>query len=162
MEEEVAAMRTDDRIVVGVDGSEGGRRALKWAVHEAESRGGTVQAVCAWTWDGFDLPPHATTYPAEERKRAESILTAEVEALTSLHGVTLATEAVEGRAADVLSAAARGARMLVLGSHGHGRVRHTVLGSVAEECVRKATCPVVVLPVPQPSVPQVAEPAIRT
>ena len=26
---------SDHRIVVGVDGSDGGRRALQWAVHEA-------------------------------------------------------------------------------------------------------------------------------
>jgi nucleotide-binding universal stress UspA family protein len=35
------------RIVVGVDGSEGGDRALHWAVGEAARRGGTVQAVIA-------------------------------------------------------------------------------------------------------------------
>ena len=46
-------------------------------------------------------------------------------------------------------AAAGGAGdLLVLGSHGHSRVRHTVLGSVSEECIRKAACPVVVIPVP--------------
>jgi nucleotide-binding universal stress UspA family protein len=159
--EEVTAMRTDHRIVVGVDGTEGGRRALKWAVREAQARGGTVQAVLAWTWDGIDLPPHAATHPDEERARAELILAAEIGALPSLHGVSVATEAVEGRAADVLCAASREAELLVLGSHGHSRVRHTVLGSVAEECVRKATCPVVVLPVPAPGAKPTAEPAVR-
>ena len=42
----------------------------------------------------------------------------------------------------------RRSKDLVLGSHGHRRVRHTVLGSVSEDCIRKATCPVVVIPVP--------------
>jgi nucleotide-binding universal stress UspA family protein len=107
------------------------------------------------------MAPYATTHPEEERARAERILVGEVTALASLHGVSVATEAVEGRAADVLTAAARGAELLVLGSHGHSRVRHTVLGSVAEECVRKATCPVVVLPVPQPSEAPRAEPVVR-
>jgi nucleotide-binding universal stress UspA family protein len=154
-------MRTDRRIVVGVDGSDGGRRAFRWAIHEAQTRGCIVQAVCAWRWDGYDMAPYATTHPEEERARAERILVGEVTALASLHGVSVATEAVEGRAADVLTAAARGAELLVLGSHGHSRVRHTVLGSVAEECVRKATCPVVVLPVPQPSEAPLAEPVVR-
>jgi len=27
-------------------------------------------------------------------------------------------------------------------------VRHTVLGSVSDDCIRKASCPVVVIPVP--------------
>jgi nucleotide-binding universal stress UspA family protein len=69
---------------------------------------------------------------------------------------------VEGRAADVLTTAARDADLLVLGSHGHSQVRHTVLGSVSEECVRKATCPVVVLPVPQLMPAPEAEPALRS
>lgn len=162
MTEEVATMTTDHRIVVGVDGTEGGRRALKWAVREAQARGGTVQAVLAWTWDSIDLPPDATAHPDQERARAELILAAEIGALPSLHGVSVATEAVEGRAADVLCATSRNAELLVLGSHGHSRVRHTVLGSVAEECVRKATCPVVVLPVPQPNAKPSAEPAVRS
>ncbi|MFC7479041.1 universal stress protein [Luedemannella flava] len=51
-----------------------------------------------------------------------------------------------GRAATVLTAAARRADLLVLGSHGHSRTWHTVLGSVTEECVRNVTCPIVVLP----------------
>jgi hypothetical protein len=36
-----------------------------------------------------------------------------------------------------------------------------VLGSVSEECVRKANCPVVVIPVPVPA-PAPAEPALRS
>jgi nucleotide-binding universal stress UspA family protein len=122
-DEEVTAVRTTYRIVVGVGGSEGGRRALRRAVREAAARGPTVPAVIAWRWDTVDLPPY----------------------------VAVAADVAEGRPADVLAAAAREADLLVLGSHGHGRMRHTVLGSVSEECVRKATCPVVVLPVGQDS-----------
>jgi hypothetical protein len=60
----------------------------------------------------------------------------------------IAAEVIEGRPADVLAAAGSAADLLVLGSHGHSRVRHTVLGSVSEDCIRKASCPVVVIPVP--------------
>lgn len=151
---------TSYRIVVGVDGSDGGRRALRWAVHEAASRGGTVQAVIAWRWD--DVAPNVATTPKDERQRTEETLLREIESIGERAGVTIAGEAVEGRAADVLSAAARDADLLVLGSHGHSRVRHTVLGSVSEECVRKATCPIVVIPVPRLSPQAHAEPAVRT
>jgi nucleotide-binding universal stress UspA family protein len=156
-------MTTNYRIVVGVDGSEGGRRALTWAMHEAASRGGTVQAVTAWSWDGIDMPPHAATHPDQERERARQILSREIEAVPEVtrSGMSVASEVVDGRAADVLTAAARDADLLVLGSHGHSRVGHTVLGSVSEECVRKSTCPVVVLPVAQALPPAPAEPAIR-
>jgi nucleotide-binding universal stress UspA family protein len=151
----------DDRIVVGVDGSDGGRRALRWAVHEAAARGRTIQAVIAWRWDAPELPPGASTRPDEERARAEQVLADELAAIGG-GTVVVAAEAVEGRAADALCAAARGADLLVLGSHGHGRLRHTVLGSVSEECVRRAPCPVVVVPVPQPEPSRTTEPAVVT
>ncbi|UQU61776.1 universal stress protein [Couchioplanes caeruleus] len=150
-------------IVAGVDGSEGGRRALDWAVTEAAGRGGAVQAVVAWSWDGMEYGPIAATSPREAADLAAAMLDREVKALVARHGshVPVAGEIIEGRPADVLTAAARTADLLVLGSHGHSRVRHTVLGSVSEECIRKAVCPVVVLPVPVDHPVPAAEPAVR-
>jgi nucleotide-binding universal stress UspA family protein len=153
-------MSANYRIVVGVDGSDGGRRALRWAVGEAATRGGSVQAVNAWRWDGPDLPPIASS-PNAERERAEQVLAREVESMRDHAGVTIATQVVEGRPADVLVASARDADLLVLGSHGHSRVRHTVLGSVSEECIRTATCPIVVLPVSAAAPAVDADPAVR-
>ncbi|MEV4624207.1 universal stress protein [Asanoa sp. NPDC049573] len=149
-------------IVVGVDGSEGGRRALDWAATEATRRGGAVQAVIAWRWDGVELDPH-TIRPDETRRYAEQILERELATLTARHGSghPVAAEVVEGRPAQVLADAARSADLLVLGSHGHNRLRHTVLGSVSAEVIRMAPCPVVVIPVPVPAAPS-AEPAVRT
>jgi nucleotide-binding universal stress UspA family protein len=57
--------------------------------------------------------------------------------------------ATAGRPGPALIEQARGADLLVLGSHGQGRLFHAVLGSVAAECVHGARCPVVVLPAPQ-------------
>jgi nucleotide-binding universal stress UspA family protein len=151
-------------IVAGVDGSEGGRRALEWAAREAAARGGAVQAVIAWSWDGMEYGPIAATYPGQESERARRVLDREIQDLVARMGSSLpiAAEVVEGRPADALSAAGRAADLLVLGSHGHSRVRHTVLGSVSEDCIRKATCPVVVIPVPVENRQPVAEPALRT
>jgi len=142
-------MRTSFRIVVGVDGSEGGRRALRWAIGEAAARGGTVQAVNAWRWDAEDRRADrgAGAGPVDDQLEAETLLLREIESVPNRSGISVASEAVEGRPAEVLTAAARDADLLVLGSHGHSRVWHTVLGSVTEECVRSANCPVVVLPV---------------
>jgi nucleotide-binding universal stress UspA family protein len=152
----------DRRIVVGVDGSDGGRQALQWAVHEADERGAVVQVVTAWRWDTADLPPHATTQPDEARARAERTQRDQLASLGGRYLVTVSAEVVEGPAADVLSAAARDADLLVLGSHGHSRVWHTVLGSVSEACVRKATCPVVVVPVAQQQPRPIADVAVQT
>jgi len=150
-------------IVVGVDGSEGGRRALDWAATEAADRGGAVQAVTAWSWDGIEYAPVAAGSPGEAAERARELLDRELAALAERRGsgFPVAAEVIEGRPADVLAAAGRAADLLVLGSHGHSRVRHTVLGSVSEDCIRKAACPVVVIPVPVDGPQPGTEPATR-
>jgi nucleotide-binding universal stress UspA family protein len=140
-------VNTTYRIVVGVDGSEGGARALRWAAHEAEARGGTVQAVNVWNWEGPAMTVPVTTQPEEVRQYTERTLAAAVQAVSVEHpAVAIAAETVEGKAATSLVRIAAGADLLVLGSHGHGRLHHALLGSVTEECVRAATCPVVVIP----------------
>jgi nucleotide-binding universal stress UspA family protein len=156
-------MTTRHLIIVGVDGTEGGRRALEWALREADARGSAVQAVTAWAWDGLEFGPVTATNPGEARERATRLLDDEIRALVTVHGshVPIAAEVVEGHPADVLAEAGRSADLLVLGSHGHSRVRHTVLGSVSEECIRKAICPVVVIPVPAGTYADDAEPVLR-
>jgi nucleotide-binding universal stress UspA family protein len=157
-------MNANYLIVVGVDGSEGGRRALEWAAGEAANRGGAVQAVVAWSWDGIEFGPVAAGYPEEEQQRAGRMLDREIKALIERRGshLPVAGEVIEGRPADVLAAAGRTADLLVLGSHGHSRVRHTVLGWVSEECIRKASCPVVVIPVPAPQQEPARDPVLRS
>ncbi|MEU4689946.1 universal stress protein [Actinoplanes sp. NPDC023714] len=141
---------TNHVIVVGVDGSEGGRRALLWAVEEARLRDSAVQAVLAWSWDGMEFSPISAMSAEEERRHAAELLDQQIAAVRERLDAPppVAAELVEGRPADALAAAAHPADLLVLGSHGHSRIRHTVLGSVSADCVRKATCPVVVIPVP--------------
>ena len=152
--EEGTVMQTY-RIVVGVDGSQASLRALSWAVAEADRRGATVQAVTAWQCTQPDL---GADLRAEHEKLARlSLDDAITVARRGRPDVTVAAEAVAGPAADVLTRAAANADLLVLGSHGHGRLFHAVLGSVAEQCIRAAVCPVVVVPVPQPATSQ-AEP----
>ena len=140
-------MSKDYRIVVGVDGSDDGQRALRWAVHEAARRGGTVQAVTAFTFDGVD--GSNLTYRQRQHEVAERVLGEQVvAALADNPRVAVTTRVVFGSAAEVLLDSAHNADLLVLGSHGHGRLYHAVLGSVTEACVRGGICPVVVVPVP--------------
>jgi nucleotide-binding universal stress UspA family protein len=134
------------RIVVGYDGSDGGVRALDWAVAEADRRGGTVQAVAAWEWTQPDLGMDIRA--EHERFTRQALEDAVTAARAAYPRVAVSVEAVPGDAADVLTRAAADADLLVLGSHGHGRLFHAVLGSVAEACIRRALCPVVVIPVP--------------
>jgi nucleotide-binding universal stress UspA family protein len=137
------------RIVVGVDGSEGSQRALHWAAQEAMERQGTVEAITAWSWDGLETPAVVAATPAEARDwAAKDLDDALTDVRTAFPRLIIAAEVIQGQAAAVLTRAAEGANLLVLGSHGHGRMFHAVLGSVSEEVIRRATCPVVVVPVP--------------
>jgi nucleotide-binding universal stress UspA family protein len=57
-------------------------------------------------------------------------------------------EVVEGDSGPALVEAARRADLLVLGSHGHRKSYNLLVGSTSEYCLRRAHCPVVVIPVP--------------
>jgi nucleotide-binding universal stress UspA family protein len=134
-------------IVVGIDGSETGRLAAGWASDEARLRGDQLRLVSAWS-----IP--ATTFLAGETGTTED-LAAELaqgaeEALSAASRevdprLVVETTAVEGQAANVLLEAADGADLLVLGSRGLGGFRGLLLGSVSQQCVAHASCPVVVV-----------------
>ena len=49
-------MNAKKTIVVGVDGSEAGRRALRWALEEAAGTGSEVQAITAWSFEVSVVP----------------------------------------------------------------------------------------------------------
>ena len=58
----------------------------------------------------------------------------------------------EGDPADEIVRAARdtGAELIVMASHGRTGVRRLLMGSVAEQVMRKASCPVLVVKAPHP------------
>jgi nucleotide-binding universal stress UspA family protein len=139
------------KIVAGVDGSDGSREALRWAVDEGRLRGARVVALHAWE---LPLAPAAVS-PAprldlvgavtELHERALQLVTALVEEVAGGDS-TIAVEpvALEGPAAPALIDAARDADLLVVGSRGHGGFTGLLLGSVSQQCVHHAPCPVVV------------------
>jgi nucleotide-binding universal stress UspA family protein len=154
-------MTRSRHIVVGVDGSDDGRRALRWAVREAVRRGGTVQAVTAFSFQ--DAEASSPQYRRAEQQRVETMLGSEVSAaLNDNPHVTLTTRVVFGTPADVLIDTAQNADLLVLGSRGRSRIAHAILGSVAESCARRATCPVVVVPVPHSAEPHATTEPVST
>lgn len=123
------------RIVVGVDGSPAGIRALRWAFRQAAFHNGVVEAVTVTDGD--------VHYRTEgERLLGEAI----VVALGDNPRITVRTRVVPGSPADALVSAAAGAQLLVLGDHATGRLRRAARGSVAETCIRAAGCPVAVVP----------------
>ena len=136
-------------IVAGVDGSEGSREALRWALDEARLRGWDVQVVQAWRDPYFVTPGFAQPEDFEPdalRMRAQEGLAATVaDVAGDESGVAIEQRVAEGSAATVLVEAAKDADLLVVGSRGHGGFSGLVLGSVSQQCVAHAPCPVLVV-----------------
>ncbi|MDQ6783312.1 MAG: universal stress protein [Actinomycetota bacterium] len=133
--------------MVGVDGSDASKDALRWAARQAEMTGASLQAVITW-----HLPiaaygmavPQLTGYdfaPAAEQTLEETIR----EVLGDHPGVKVSTVVLEGAPPPTLLKTAMGADLLVVGSRGHGEFAGMLLGSVAQHCVGHAPCPVVVV-----------------
>jgi nucleotide-binding universal stress UspA family protein len=136
---------TANRIVVGVDGSEPSKSALRWAARFATMSGATIEAVLAWQ------PPvsYGGAYPPADWRPdqdAEVILASTVSEVFGDErpaGIRLIVE--EGNAAAVLLDHSTGAELLVTGSRGHGGFAGLLLGSVSSHCAEHATCPVLVV-----------------
>ncbi len=133
------------RIVVGVDGSESSRHALRWAARQAQLTGANLEVVITWelpTTFGW-VPPYPSDFnPAGDAQQAAD---EEVNAaLSSYPDVEAQTTVVEGHPAPTLVEASRGAELLVLGSRGHGEFAGMLLGSVTQHLVSTAHCPVLV------------------
>jgi nucleotide-binding universal stress UspA family protein len=139
-----------EKIVVGVDGSEMSKDALRWAVEDARARGAEVVALHAYEVpvpapDAMPAPPVDLPALVAEAHALAQQLAAEVvdEVVGNTVSVDVAPIAVEGAAARVLLDASRDADLLVVGSHGHG-LSGLLLGSVSLECAQHAACPVVI------------------
>ena len=135
---------TAGKVVVGVDGSEEGRRALAWALTEARLRG--VGCVLVHACDSSRLPGAIPEMLADE---ARILLDSEVD-FGRPSGVAVEGVLVSGTASRALVEASRDALLLVVGSRGRGGLASTLLGSVSSACVHHATCPVTVVPPERP------------
>ncbi len=133
------------RIVVGVDGSEPSKAALRWAIHQARLTGAVVEAVTAWQVPANTgwMPPADIPDYADNARAVLTEAVAETRAVDP--EVEVRPRVVQGRAAQVLVDAAQGAGLLVVGNRGHGGLAEALLGSVGLYCVHHAPCPVVVM-----------------
>lgn len=139
----------ENRIVVGVDGSDTSRRALAWSVDEARARHARVIAVNAWVppYVGAELVPAAAYETTEYEDLGRQTLDAAIEGLdTSSLDAPVERLVVSGTPASELIGAATGADLLVVGSRGVGGFKGLVLGSVSHHVTHHAPCPVVVIP----------------
>ena len=146
-------MAAGGTIVVGVDGSDPSRSALRWALAEARLRGARLVAVHAWSYvpslpaDSLDPMLMTPDFNEALERDARQFVEREVEEIReAAEGVEIEGRALEGPAATVLAEAARGADLLVLGTRGHGGFAGLLLGSVSQQVAHHAPCPLVLVP----------------
>jgi len=132
------------RIVVGIDGSEHSRRALRWALRQARLSGASVDMVTAWRYPASYGLAVIGADPGLELE-ARTMLTNELTAVgEEASGVEVRELVGEGPPVQVLLESAKGADLLIIGSRGRGGFASAVLGSVSLACVLHAPCPVLV------------------
>ena len=151
------------RILCPIDFSDYSRHALAHAIVLARWYGATLTVFHAYASPAEPPPPGASyggfagmgpidtlpwaVSPAEVREDAVAELTRFCQSMAS-HGVDLRFEAQPGSEVPSIldQAALLHADLLVLGTHGRGGLGRLVMGSVAEQVLRKASCAVLTVP----------------
>ena len=130
------------RVIVGVDGSESSKEALRWAAEYAGAVGAPLEALTVW-----DMPiTFGWVASLEEDDPEQGALDALDALVRDVLGedAQVTTKVERGHAAFVLVTASKRAGLLVVGSRGRGGFTGMLIGSVSQYCVQHATCPVVV------------------
>jgi nucleotide-binding universal stress UspA family protein len=130
----------DRTIVVGIDGSEASKTAVRWAANQSELTGAGLVAVKSFG----PIYPVGVDPERQVRKEIGKVLE-QVLGPDAAGAVRLVLSS--DAPGHLLVHEAAHADVLVVGSHGHGHagLGGVLLGSVTEYCVRHAKCPVAVI-----------------
>ncbi len=141
------------KILVPIDGSPASNRGLAEAIALARNQGATLRLV--HVLDELILGPGAETVvylgnTVDLLREAGAPIIAKAQAAVQASGLeaeSIILEITGGRAADSIVAEAKawGADLIVLGTHGRRGAKRLVMGSDAEEIVRTAPVPVLLV-----------------
>jgi nucleotide-binding universal stress UspA family protein len=140
-------------VVVGLDGSDPARRALDWAMTEAELRELPLYVVTAQpSAPGYAVFTPGPTYQ-EDLERTLTELRIRTETMVAEVGGARArpfagqavVQVFAGTATEVLLGMSERHEMVVVGSRGSGGFSRLLLGSVSTAVVHHAACPVLVV-----------------
>lgn len=135
-----------DRVIVGVDGSDGARAAIRFASSEAEQWGVPLVVVQAWEYAPLVGPADLT--PGSEEISlaiATTLGTVLAEELGADRADEVETMVVQDPAVRAILDVATPNDLIVVGSRGLGGFKGMVLGSVSQQVVHYAPCPVVIV-----------------
>ena len=138
-----------DGVLVAHDGSDCAREALQWAAGLAARAGYPLHVLRAWkmttapqpaTWEPGYVPPLE-----DFEKAVRDELEAHVAAAELDPALPVTCHVAHGAPARRIIESAAHADLLVVGARGRGGFAGLVLGSVSDQCVRHAPCPVTVV-----------------
>lgn len=128
-------------VVVGVDGSPVSEHAIAFAAAEADRLGEPLTAVTVWT--PISAPRNSLAvvpemYRSGMQGAAQEALSVSLGGLRSRYPDLEITERVaEGYPSQVLNELGESARLTVVGTRGHGRLRTFLLGSISHEVLQR-------------------------
>lgn len=135
-------------LVIGYDGSDPSRTALRWGLAYAVASQARVCIVHAWIWPLFthDVGPVKGIADSGLRHAAEEILSEGMDfAHRTSPGLDIEPRIMAGLPAEVLREESLGADLLVVGSRGLGGFLGKLAGSVSVDLSRACPCPLVVV-----------------
>lgn len=127
-------------VVVGVDGSEISLAAVRFAAAEADRSNEPLIALSVWT--PLEVPRNPMVYPEQYLSNIEKI-TKETLAMSlagvrqDYPGLEIEQRVARGYPSAVINETAHSARLVVLGTHGRGRVARFLLGSISHEVLAR-------------------------
>uniref|UniRef100_A0ACD5YB43 Uncharacterized protein n=1 Tax=Avena sativa TaxID=4498 RepID=A0ACD5YB43_AVESA len=152
--------RSKTVVVVGVDDSDHGYRALEWAVRHVATAPEELALVVVHakqaassvvTMGGAAVAGDVVGHvEADLRRRAEEVVE-KARSLCVANSVECVVEVIDGEPRYVLCNAVEkhGADLLVVSSHGYGAIKRAFLGSVSDYCAHHAHCSVVIVKQPK-------------
>ena len=134
------------RVLLATDGSPDAARATESAIELCERTGSELHVVHV----GEYVPTYfafTEEEPAELRRNAQLLLDEQVERIQAAGGAIAEAHLRLGRPAEQIIALSEdlGVGIVIVGSRGQSALRRAVLGSVSEDVVRYAHCPVFVV-----------------
>ncbi len=142
-----------NKILVAVDGSETGNRAIDVAAKSASDSGSVLVLAYVIEWSPYSF--HTPEELAERHKRRESeisraelsVLTPQAEKLQTA-GITVETIVRHGHIGETLSKIAeeQGVNHIYIGRRGETKVQTMLFGSVTAALIQTSSVPVTVVP----------------
>lgn len=136
-------------VAVGVDGTESSTHALLVAASEAHRTGQQLHAIRAWqeppVWADAQIPDPDYLRSLEEMY-GHILDDALAEIRRTYPDLGIRRSLLRGAATEVLPDAARGAALIVVGSHGHTGLKRFFLGSVSHSLLLTSTAPILIVP----------------